>query len=190
MPEEMPDTVIARVAAIPKPLVFVGLMGCGKSHIGRRVATALGRPFHDSDAEIEAAAGRSVRDIFAELGEPAFRDGERRVIARLIEGPPAVIATGGGAFVDPTTRATLRNKALCVWLRADLDLLVLRTAGRTTRPLLLTGDPRQILGDLMEKRYPLYAEAQVVVDTRDEPSEITTMRVIAAIDAHWQTEDR
>lgn len=186
----MSDPILARVAAIPRTIAFVGLMGCGKSHIGRRVAALLGRPFHDSDAEIEAAAGRSVRDIFAELGEPAFREGERRVIARLIEGPPAVIATGGGAFVDPTTRAALTQKALCVWLRADLDLLVSRTAGRTTRPLLLTGDPRRILGELMEKRYPLYAEAQVVVDTRDEASEITTMRVIAAIAAHCQTEDR
>lgn len=186
----MSDPILARVAAIPKSIAFVGLMGCGKSHIGRRVAALLGREFYDSDTEIEAAAGRSVRDIFAELGEPAFREGERRVIARLIEGPAAVIATGGGAFADPATRASLREKALCVWLRADLDLLVLRTAGRTTRPLLLTGDPRAILGDLMEKRYPLYAEAQVVVDTRNEPSDITTMRVIAAIAAQWQTEDR
>ena len=106
------------------------------------------------------------------------------MIARLIDGAPAVLATGGGAFVDPTTRATLLEKAVCVWLRADLDLLVYRTAGRTTRPLLLAGDPRQILGDLIEKRYPLYAEAPVVVDTRNEASEITTARVVGAIDAY------
>jgi shikimate kinase len=186
----MPDPVTARVAAIPRTIALVGLMGCGKSHIGRRLAAALGRVFYDSDTEVEAAAGRSVREIFADLGEPAFRDGERKVIARLIDGAPVVLATGGGAFIDPLTRAALRERALCVWLRADLDLLVFRTAGRTTRPLLLTGDPRTILGELMEKRYPVYAEAPVVVDTRNEPSEITTERVLEAIDAHWQTQTR
>jgi len=160
-------------------------MGCGKSHIGRRLGAALERPFLDSDTEVERAAGRPVRDIFETLGEAAFRDGERKVVARLIDGPPCVLATGGGAFVDPSTRSVLLARAVCVWLRADLDLLVFRTAGRTTRPLLLTGDPRAILGDLMKKRYPLYAEAHIVVDTRNEPSENTLARVLAAIDAYW-----
>lgn len=182
----MPDPAAARVAAIPRSIVMVGLMGAGKSHIGRRLAALLDRPFHDSDAEVEHAAGRSVREIFETYGETAFRDCERKVISRLIDDEPCVLATGGGAFVNPETRAALLASAVCVWLRADLDLLVFRTAGRTTRPLLLTGDPRTILGDLMEKRYPLYAEAQVVVDTRNEPSENTVARVVAALDAFRQ----
>lgn len=186
----MPDPATAPVAAIPRTIALVGLMGCGKSHIGRRLAVRLGREFRDSDTEVEAAAGRSVREIFADLGEPAFRDGERKVISRLIDGEPVVLATGGGAFIDPQTRAALLERAVCVWLRADLDLLVFRTAGRTTRPLLLTGDPRTILGELMEKRYPVYAEAPVVVDTRNEPSEFTTERVLDAIAAYWQTQTR
>jgi len=183
----MPDLNTARVASIPKTIVFVGLMGAGKSHIGRKVATALARPFVDSDNEVEAAAGRSISDIFAELGEDAFRDGERKIINRLLEGSPKVLATGGGAFINPETRRNLMDKALCVWLRADLDLLVHRTEGRTHRPLLMTGNPREILSDLMEKRYPVYAESHVVVDTRDEHSDITTERVLGAIDAFWQT---
>lgn len=163
-------------------------MGAGKSHIGRRLSALLGRPFFDSDVEVERAAGLSVRDIFDTLGEAAFRDGERKVLSRLIDGPPCVLATGGGAFIDAATRAALLSRAVCVWLRADLDLLVFRTAGRTTRPLLMQGDPRAILGDLMEKRYPVYAQAHVVVDTRNEPSEITTERVLAAIDAFCLTQ--
>ncbi len=186
----MSDPAAARVAAMPRTIALVGLMGAGKSHIGRRLAALLDRPFFDSDAEVERAAALSVRDIFETLGEPAFRDGERKVIARLIDGPPCVLATGGGAFVNADTRAALMARALCVWLRADLDLLVFRTEGRTTRPLLMQGDPRAILGDLMEKRYPVYAEAHVTVDTRNEPSETTTARVLAAIDAYWQTQDR
>jgi len=185
----MSDPVSVRVAAIPRTIALVGLMGCGKSHIGRRLSVALNRPFLDSDTEVERAAGRPVREIFETLGEAAFRDGERKVIARLIDGPPCVLATGGGAFIDPDTRAALLARAVCVWLRADLDLLVFRTAGRTTRPLLLSGDPRTILGNLMKKRYPLYAEAPVVVDTRNEPSENTLARVLAAIDAHWSNRE-
>jgi shikimate kinase len=183
----MSDPAVARVAAIPRTLALVGLMGAGKTHIGRRLSALLERPFFDSDAEVEQAAGLSVRDIFETLGEAAFRDGERKVLARLIGGPPAVLATGGGAFVNPDTRTALMQRAVCVWLRADLDLLVFRTEGRTTRPLLMQGDPRAILGDLMEKRYPVYAQAHVVVDTRNEASEITTARVLAAIDTYWQT---
>jgi shikimate kinase len=180
--------IAARVAAIPRTIALVGLMGAGKSHIGRRLATLLEREFFDSDAEVERAAGLSVRDIFTTLGEAAFREGERKVLARLIDGPPSVLATGGGAFIDPETRAALLSRALCVWLRADLDLLVFRTAGRTTRPLLMQGDPRVILGELMDKRYPVYAQAHVIVDTRNEASEITLARVTNAIDLHWQSQ--
>ena len=184
----MSDLATARVAALPRTITLVGLMGAGKSHIGRRLAALLDRPFHDSDAEVERAAGQSVRDIFATLGEAAFRDGERKILTRLINGPPCVLATGGGAFVSAETRAALLARSVCVWLKADLDLLVFRTAGRTTRPLLMQGDPRVILGELMEKRYPLYAEAHITVETRDEPSEITTARVLVAIDAYWLTQ--
>ncbi len=177
----------SRVANIPKTIALVGLMGAGKSHIGRKLATALNRPFVDSDTEVEIAAGCSISDIFEEMGEAAFREGERKVIQRLIEGPPMVMATGGGAFINDETRGLLLERAVCVWLRADLDLLVYRTKGRSTRPLLMTGDSRAILSDLMEKRYPIYAQSHVVMDTHDEPSDITTKRVINAIDAHWQT---
>ncbi len=177
----------SRVANIPKTIALVGLMGAGKSHIGRKLATALNRTFIDSDTEVEIAAGCSISDIFEEMGETAFRDGERKVIQRLIEAPPAVMATGGGAFVNDETRSLLLDRAICVWLRADLDLLFHRTKGRTTRPLLMTGDPRKILSDLMDKRYPIYAKSHVVIDTYDESSNITTNRVINAIDAYWQT---
>lgn len=161
-----------------RPIVLVGLMGAGKSCVGRRLAARLGVPFLDSDAEFEAAAGCTISDYFARYGEPAFREGERKVIARLMEGPPCVLATGGGAFCDAETRARIKQGALSVWLRADLDLLVKRTSGRDHRPLLKTGDPREILGRLMDARYPLYAEADLIVDTTDEPPEVTVATVL------------
>lgn len=161
-----------------RTIVLVGLMGAGKSCVGRRLAARLGTPFLDSDAEFETASGCTISDYFAKFGEPAFREGERRVIARLLEGAPCVLATGGGAFCDPETRARIKADGVSVWIRADLDLLVKRTAGRDHRPLLKQGEPRDILSRLMETRYPLYAEADITVDTTDEPPEVTVAKVL------------
>src|SRR5512141_1782302 len=124
-----------------RTIALVGLMGVGKSSVGRRLASALGLPFRDADSEVEAAAGRSISDIFTELGEPAFREGERRVIARLLEQPPHVLATGGGAFMNPETRALIKSKAVSVWLKTDLDVLARRVGRKNTRPLIAGKDP-------------------------------------------------
>jgi len=164
-----------------RTIVLVGLMGAGKSCVGRRLATRIGRPFIDADAEIEAAAGCSINDIFERLGEPAFREGERRVMSRLLDGPLAVIAAGGGAFAEADTRTLIAAKALSFWLRAELDVLVRRTAGRAHRPLLNAGDPRMVLQRLIDKRHPLYAQADIVVDTGDQPAEATVERVLDAL---------
>ncbi len=168
-------------ARLDRTLVMVGLMGAGKSAIGKRLAQALSLPFVDADKEIEEAAGCTIPEIFARFGEPAFRDGERRVITRLLDGPPCVLATGGGAFMDDTTRAKIKHSGLSIWLRAELDTLVRRTARRNNRPLLNAGDPREILAKLMAVRYPVYAEADLAVDSADAPPEITTQRVIDAL---------
>jgi shikimate kinase len=168
-------------SARSRPIVLVGLMGAGKSSVGRRVASRLGLPFFDADQEIEAAAGCTISDLFARYGEAAFRDGERRVMARLLSGRRCVIATGGGAFIDDATRALIAERAISVWLRADLDLLVKRTGGRDHRPLLKNGDPRQILAGLMQKRYPVYAEADLAVDSLDQPTDITVNAVLRAL---------
>jgi shikimate kinase len=164
-----------------RTVVLVGLMGSGKSCVGRRLAVRLDLPFLDADAEFEAAAGCTVADYFSRFGEASFREGERRVIARLLDGPPCVLATGGGAFCQPETRARIKAGAVSVWLRADLSLLVKRTIGRDHRPLLKAGDPREILARLMEVRYPLYAEADITVDTTDDPPEVTVAAVQAAL---------
>jgi shikimate kinase len=170
--------------AIGSSIVLVGLMGAGKSCIGRRLAARLGQPFTDADAEIEAAAGCSIEEIFERHGEAAFRDGERRVIARLLRGPRQVLATGGGAYMDPRTRAEIRDHAISVWLRADLDLLHRRTSRRDTRPLLKRGDPQEILHRLMTERYPVYAEADVTVVSNDGPPDATVERVYQGIEAY------
>ena len=162
-------------------IVLVGLMGSGKSCIGRRLAERLGRPFVDADAEIEKAAGCSIQDIFDLHGESEFRAGERRVIARLLGTPGQVIATGGGAFMDPATRDEIRRRGLSVWLRADLELLHRRTSRRDNRPLLKTGEPRAILARLIEERHPVYANADIVVDSVDGPPEATLARVMKAL---------
>ncbi len=164
-----------------KTVALVGLMGAGKTSIGRRLAQRLGLPFIDADAEIEAAAGQSVEEIFLRHGEAAFRDGERRVIARLLDTPAHVLATGGGAFMDPSTRALLRDRAVTVWLRADLELMLARVARRGNRPLLKGGDPRAVLETLIAERYPVYAEADITVDSVDGPPETTVERVLAAL---------
>jgi len=173
----------------PRSLVLVGLMGAGKTCIGRRLATRLGLSFCDADAEIEAAAGMSIPEIFELHGEAAFRDGERRVLARLLNAPPHVLATGGGAFMNPRTRALIKARAISIWLRADLDLLVRRTARRNHRPLLNRGDPRTILGELMAERHPVYAEADIVVDSVDGPPEATLEHVLAGLESYMERED-
>ena len=164
-----------------RTIVLVGLMGAGKTKIGRRLAGRLNLPFFDSDTEIEAAAGETIEEIFARRGEAAFRDGERRVIARLLAQPTHVLATGGGAFMDPAPRALIAGRGVAVWLRADLDVLFARVARRTNRPLLQRGDPRAVLAELILRRHPIYAEADIAIDSGEGPPELTTNRVIAAL---------
>jgi shikimate kinase len=175
------------VAPPPWPLgrtiVLVGLMGAGKTSIGRRLARTLASPFTDADEEIVAAAGLSIADIFQLYGEPRFRELERRVIARLLEGGPMVLALGGGAFIDPETRARVASRAVSVWLRADLETLVARTSRkRGTRPLLERGDPQEILAALMRERYPIYAAADHTVDSQVEPHESVIERILAMVE--------
>jgi shikimate kinase len=164
-----------------RTIVLVGLMGAGKTKIGRRLSTRLNLPFFDSDIEIEEAAGETIEEIFRNRGEAAFRDGERRVIARLLCQPIHVLATGGGAFMDPATRAIIRATGVSVWLRADLDVLLARVARRTNRPLLSGRDQRAVMSDLMERRHPIYAEADLTIDSSEGPPEATATRVIAAL---------
>jgi len=156
-------------------------MGAGKSKIGRRLAARLNLPFFDSDHEIEVAAGENIEEIFANRGEQVFRDGERRVIARLLAQPVHVLATGGGAFMDEATRRMIDRRGVSLWLRAELDVLVSRVSRRSDRPLLKSGDPRAILGELIEQRYPVYAEANVLVDSGEGSPELTVTRAIAAL---------
>ena len=165
-----------------KAVVLVGLMGAGKSSVGRRLAKHLNLDFVDADEEIVKAAGCSIEDIFELYGEEAFRDVERRVIARLLENSAHVLAVGGGAFMNPEIRAGILEGCVSVWLRAELDVLVRRTARRGGRPLLKDGDPREILQGLIEERYPVYAEANIVVDTNDEPPKVTVDKIIGALD--------
>jgi shikimate kinase len=159
-------------------------MGVGKSSVGRRLASALGLPFRDADSEVETAAGRSISDIFAALGEDAFRDGERRVIARLLEGPPHVLATGGGAFMNPETRALIKSRAVSIWLKADLEVLARRVSRKDSRPLLVGRDSLEVLRAQAEARYPAYAEADIVVETGDTAHHVTVEQVIKALSAH------
>lgn len=159
-------------AAGGRRIVLVGLMGAGKTSVGRRLAKALGAPFVDADEEIVAAAGMSIADIFETYGEPVFRDLERRVVARLLDGPPGVLALGGGAFVDPTTRARVKEKAISIWLDADVDTLVERTSRkRANRPLLKDGDLRAKLEKLLEERRSCYAQADHRVESGARPPE-------------------
>ena len=168
----------------PRCIVLVGLMGAGKSCIGKRLAETIGWNFVDADSEIEKAAGCSISDIFERHGEAACRDGERRVIQRLLQQGPSVIATGGGAFMNPETRDAIRANGVSVWLRADLEVLLRRTGRRDHRPLLRKGNPRETLSRLMAERYPVYAEADVVVESVERPAEETTQQVVEALRTH------
>jgi shikimate kinase len=167
-----------------RTIVLVGLMGAGKSSIGRRLALALGMPFFDADEEVERAARRTIPEIFAELGETAFRDGERRVIARLLDGPPHVMATGGGAFMNAETRALIASRAISVWLKADVEVLVRRVGRKSDRPLLQGRDPREVLRRLAEERYPVYALADITIDSVEGPHSTTVQAIIAALRDH------
>lgn len=166
-----------------KPIVLIGLMGAGKTTVGRRLAQRLKLPFVDADAEIEAAAGMTIAEIFDRFGEGYFRDGERRVIARLIDGTPKVIATGGGAFMNAETRTLILERALAIWLDANPEVLADRVSRRDTRPLLRNRDPRQVLGDLARQRNPFYALAPIRVPSHHAPHEATVRAIIEAIGA-------
>jgi shikimate kinase len=164
-----------------KTITLIGLMGVGKTTVGRRLAQALDLPFRDADEEIERAAGRTVSEIFADFGETGFREGERKVIARLLQEPPMVLALGGGAFVDPETRALIKAQATSIWLTADVDTLVARVNRRDTRPLLRGKNPKTVLSELLDKRTPAYAEADVHVDAGGSSHQGTLDRIIEAL---------
>ncbi len=167
-----------------RSVVLVGLMGAGKTSVGRRLAERLALPFIDADHEIETAASKSIPEMFADHGETYFRDGEKRVIARLLENAQQVLATGGGAYMNADTRALIKQRGISVWLRADLQVLMKRVLKRDNRPLLLQDDPEAVMRNLMEKRYPVYAQADVAVNSRDAQHGQMVNEVIRAI-ANW-----
>jgi shikimate kinase len=167
-----------------KSIALIGMMGAGKSSVGRRLARRLGLPFVDADAEIEAAAGMAVAEMFDRFGEAQFRDGERRVVARLVEGRPRVIATGGGAFIDPATRALLLERCLVIWLDVDLEILAERVGRRDDRPLLRDKDPLTVLRALAAQRTPIYAEAHLKVRGGATTHDVIVRRILDALDAH------
>lgn len=165
-------------------IALVGMMGVGKTTIGRRLAKRLRMPFFDSDAEIEQASGRTVKGYFRDHGEALFREGERKVIDRLLSDTPIVLATGGGAFIEEPTRAVLKDKALVIWLKADFDVVFDRVRRKNTRPLLDVPDPGAKLRNLIEERYPIYAQAHITVDSNVGPHKRTVDRVLDAISLH------
>lgn len=169
---------------IDRPIVLVGLMGAGKTTVGRRLADYLGLDFTDSDAHIEAAADLTIAEIFELYGEAKFREVEHRVIARLLGEGPRVIATGGGAFMNGETRRLIAERATSIWLKADLAILVERTARRTTRPLLNQGDPEEILSRLIQERHPIYAHADITIDASQHPHERAVHAIVDALCAH------
>ena len=180
------DSEIRSLAGrIDRPLVLVGMMGVGKSTIGRKLAQLLGLPFADADEEIEQAAQMSVAEIFERFGEDYFRDGERRVIARLMEGGPKVIATGGGAFVQDETRKLILERGIAVWLDSDVDTLVERVGRKDTRPLLRGGDPHEIVARLKAEREPFYAEAPIHIFSNSGPHGEAVTRIVQELDK-WQ----
>lgn len=166
---------------LTRPVVLVGLMGAGKTTSGRRLAKKLHVPFLDADDEIEDAAGMRIADIFEIYGEEEFRDGERKVMARLLSEEPCVLATGGGAFMNPETRQLVKEKSTSVWLKADLETHVRRTSLRNTRPILKRGDPAKILADLIAQREPIYAEADIMVESHDGPNHDTAKDIFRAL---------
>ena len=188
--EEAGEPIEARLrrALGLRSIVLVGLMGAGKSTVGRRLASRLGLIFKDADLEIEAAAGLTIPDIFAIYGEPSFRDGEARVISRLLRAGPLVLATGGGAYLRESTRVRISESAVSVWLKADLDVLMRRVRKRGNRPLLQTDDPEATMRDLMEVRHPVYAAADVMVISREVSHDRVVQDVLEALDVHLNSE--
>jgi shikimate kinase len=184
------EPVEARVARLlaGRTLVMVGMMGAGKSSVGRRLAARLGMPFVDADAEIEKAANATISEIFERHGEAYFRDGERRVIQRLLEGGAKVLATGGGAFVNPETRAAIKAHAISIWLKADRDVLMSRVRRRSNRPLLKTADPEAVMQRLIEERYPLYAEATIHIQSREVAHEVVIDDILTALAGYLEQE--
>ncbi|MEM8744821.1 MAG: shikimate kinase [Pseudomonadota bacterium] len=167
-----------------KSIVLIGLMGAGKTAVGRRVATRLGLKFVDADTEIEEAAGQSISEIFADHGEAYFRDGERRVIARLLGDGPQVLATGGGAYMNEDTRNLIAEVGVSIWLKAELKVLMERVVRRDHRPLLKTEDPQAVMQRLMDERYPVYASADITVVSRDVPHEVIVAEIVDALQKH------
>ena len=172
-------------SAVKGPIVLIGMMGVGKSTVGRRLAARMGLPFVDADEEIERAAGMSIADIFERFGEDHFRDGERRVISRLMDGEPKIIATGGGAFMQADTRAEILAHAITIWLDADIDVLVDRVSRREGRPLLAGKDPRAVLAELSAKRNPVYALAPIHIKSMSAPHEATVEKIMKALE-EWR----
>jgi len=176
-----PDAAALIAALGGRSIVLVGMMGSGKSSIGRRLAARLAIPFVDADSEIEAAAGMTIPEIFERHGQPYFRAGEARVIARLLDNGPQVLATGGGAFMNRDTRAAIAAKAVSVWLKAELEILMRRIKRRNDRPMLKTDDPAATLATLVAERYPVYAEADLTVHSRDVPHDTIVDEIVAAL---------
>ena len=183
------DTTAVRQRLDGHAIVLVGLMGAGKTTVGRRLAEKLSLAFIDADHEIELAAGQTIPEIFAQHGEAYFRDGERKVIARLLENGAQVLATGGGAFMNAETRATVKRNAISIWLRADFDLLMRRVRRRSNRPLLQNDDPEAVMRKLIAERYPVYAEADITVDSRDVAHTSIVNSIIRSL-ARWPGWDR
>lgn len=177
--EDRREDLLARLGG--RPIVLVGMMGAGKTTVGRRLASRIGRHFVDSDEEVEKAAGMSIEEIFKTSGEVDFRAGEAKVIARLLKEQAVVLGTGGGAFMNPETRTLVKEAAVSVWIKADFELLFARVSRRSNRPLLKTANPRETLQKLIEARYPTYAEADVTVVSRDVPQDQVASEVIDAI---------
>lgn len=190
MTDETPSekkSLLARQALGTRSLVLVGLMGAGKSAIGRRLIARLNLPFLDADHEIEAAAGKSIADIFKEHGELYFRDREEKVIERLLMHGPLILATGGGAFMSERTRRTICENGVSLWLKADIDVLMERVGRRDHRPLLQTENPKAVMENLMDERYPVYAQADIIVESRDVAHEIIVGEIINALAQFGET---
>ena len=182
----MSEALEVRVARLldGRTVVMVGMMGAGKSSVGRRLAARLGLPFVDADTEIEQAANATISEIFERHGEAYFRDGERRVIRRLLDGQPKVLATGGGAYMLPETRGAIRENGVSIWLKADRDLILSRVRRRSNRPLLKTGDPETVIDRLIAERQPVYAEADIHIQSRDVAHDVVIDDILAALAEH------